>query len=128
LAHDEWIELNNKEFALYPSVWTLEGMSRQGQFIGLTQKAKQVVETIYSTGAITNRVIHQSGNWSKGNCLPEKKLIAKVISLFLGNPFDQGNAGRLLETGFMITLQPLITTKLDRKELEKEILFIQHED
>ena len=62
LAHDEWIELNNKEFALYPSVWTLEGMSRQGQFIGLTQKAKQVVETIYSTGAITNRVIHQSGN------------------------------------------------------------------
>jgi hypothetical protein len=32
--------LNNKEFALYPSVRTLEGMSRQGQFIGVTQKAK----------------------------------------------------------------------------------------
>jgi hypothetical protein len=28
----------------------------------------------------------------------------------------------------MITLQPLITTKLDRKKLEKEISFIQHED
>ncbi len=51
-----------------------------------------------------------------------------VISLFLGNPFDPGNAGRLLETGFMMTLQPLIKTKLDRKKLEKEISFIQHED
>jgi hypothetical protein len=60
--------------------------------------------------------------------LPEKNLIAEVISLFLGNPFDQGNSGRLLETGFTMTLQPLITTKLDRKKLEKEILFIQHED
>jgi hypothetical protein len=128
LAYDEWLELNNKEYALYPSVQTLEGMSRQGQFIGLTQKEKRVVEMIYSTGAITNRIVHRSGNGSKGNCSPEKKLIAKVISLFLGNPFDQGNAGRLLETRFMITLQPLITTKLDQKKLEKEISFIQHED
>jgi hypothetical protein len=46
LAHNEWLELNNKEFALYPSVQTLDGMSRHGQFIGLTKKAKHVVETI----------------------------------------------------------------------------------
>ena len=39
LAHDEWLELNNKEFAMYPSVKTLDSMSRQGQFIGVTQKA-----------------------------------------------------------------------------------------
>jgi hypothetical protein len=50
LAHDEWLELNNKQFALYPSIQMLEGMSRQGQFIGLTQRVKQVVETIYSPG------------------------------------------------------------------------------
>jgi hypothetical protein len=55
-------------------------MSRQGQFIGLTQKAKRVIETTYSMGAITNRIVHRSGNGSKGNHLPEKKLIAKVIS------------------------------------------------
>jgi hypothetical protein len=128
LAHDEWLELNNKEFALYPSVRTLEGMSRQGQFIGVTQKAKRVVETIYSVGAITNRIVHCIETGLKGNCSPEKRLIAKVISLFLGNPFNPGNAGWLLETGSMMTLQPLIKTKLDRKKLDKEILFIQHED
>jgi hypothetical protein len=27
LAHNEWLELNNKEFTLYPSVRTLEQMS-----------------------------------------------------------------------------------------------------
>ena len=43
VAHDEWLELNNKEFAMYPSVGTLDGMMRQGQFIGLTQKAKRVI-------------------------------------------------------------------------------------
>ena len=80
LAHDEWLELNNKEFALYPSVRTLEGMSRQGQFIGLTQKTKHVVETIYLSGSITHRAIHQSGTGSKGNCTPEKILTGKVIT------------------------------------------------
>jgi hypothetical protein len=51
LAHDEWHELNNNnKIALYQLVRTLEEMSRQGQFIGLTQKAKCVVETIYLSG------------------------------------------------------------------------------
>jgi hypothetical protein len=44
LAHDEWSELHNKEFSMYPSVRTLDDMSRQGQFIGLTQKVKWVIE------------------------------------------------------------------------------------
>jgi hypothetical protein len=83
---------------------------------------------IYSVGAIKNCIIHRSGTGSKGNCSPEKRLIAKVISLFLGNPFDPGNAGWLLETRSMMTLQPLIKTKLDRKKLDKEISFIQHKD
>jgi hypothetical protein len=58
LAHNEWLELNNKEFFLYPLVRMLERMSRQGQFIGLTQKAKRVVETIYSSGPITEQIVH----------------------------------------------------------------------
>ncbi len=128
LAHDEWLELNNKQFALYPSIWTLEGMSRQGQFIGLSQRAKQVVKTIYSLGSIIEQLVHWSGTGSKGNCMPEKALIGEVICLFIGNPFDPGNATRKLESGFMLTLQPLITTKLDCKKLDKETTFIQHED
>ena len=128
LAHDEWLELNNKEFALYPSVRTLEAMGRQGQFIGLTQKSKWVVEIIYSLGAITERVVHRSGTRSKGNCTPEKILIGEVIGLFLGNPFDEWNSSRGLENGFMVLLQVLITTKLDWKKLDQETSFIQHED
>ena len=128
--HNEWLEFNNKEFAMYPSVRTLDGMSRQGQFIGLTQKAKRVVERIYSPGAIAHHIVHRSGTGSKGNGSPdpEKKLICEVICFFLGNPFDENNGGRVLEQGFMMTLGRLITTKLDRKKLDQEMTFIQHED
>jgi hypothetical protein len=93
LAHDEWLELNNKEFTFYPSARTLDGMSRQGQFISLTQKAKCVVEMVYSLGAISDRIIHRSSTGSKGNCTPEKILIGEVIGLFLGNLFYQDNGG-----------------------------------
>ena len=99
LAHDEWLELNNKEFARYPSVRTLDGMSHQGQLIGLTQKAKRVVGTIYLPGAIAYHIVHRSGTGSKGNCTPEKKLIREVIGLFLRNLFDENNGGRVLDVG-----------------------------
>jgi hypothetical protein len=129
LAHDEWLELNNKELAMYPSVRTLDGMSRQGQFIGLTQKAKRVVETIYSPGAIAHHIVYRSGTGSKGNGSPEKKrLFSEVIGLFLGNPFDKNTGDRVLEQGFMMTLSGLITTKLNRKKLDQETTFIQHKD
>jgi hypothetical protein len=36
LAQDEWLELNNKEFSNFPTVRTLDGMSRQGNYIGMT--------------------------------------------------------------------------------------------
>ena len=72
VAHDEWLELNNKEFAMYPSVGTLDGMMRQGQFIGLTQKAKRVIETIYSPGAISDCIVHRSETGSKGDC-PQRR-------------------------------------------------------
>jgi hypothetical protein len=51
---------------------TLDGMMRQGQFIGLTQKAKQVIETIYSPGAISDRIVHRSETGSKGDC-PQRR-------------------------------------------------------
>ncbi len=103
-------------------------MSCQGQLIGLTQKAKRAVETIYSPGAIAHRIVHRSRTGSKGNCTPEKKLIGEVIGLFFGNPFDKNNGGRVLEQGFMMTLSGLLTTKLGRKKLDQETTFIQHED
>jgi len=128
VAHNEWLELNNKEFAMYQSVRSLDGMMHQGQFIGLTQKAKWVIETIYCPGALSDRHVHRSGAGSKGYCSPEKELIGEVIGLFLGNPFDENNCGRVLKKGFMVSLHGQITTKLDRKKLDRETTFIQHED
>jgi hypothetical protein len=83
LAHNEWLELNSKEFAFYPSVRTLKRMSRQGRFICLTQKAKHVVETLYLAGSISERIIHRSRMGSKGNCTLEKTLMGKVVCFFL---------------------------------------------
>jgi hypothetical protein len=82
LAHDKWLEFNNKEFLLYPLVRTLDRMSRQGQFIGLT------------AGSISELIINRSGTRSKGNCTLEKTLIGKVVCLFLCNSFDPANLGR----------------------------------
>jgi hypothetical protein len=33
-----------------PSVQTLDGMSRQGNYIGMTQRCKHFLETVYSVG------------------------------------------------------------------------------
>jgi hypothetical protein len=55
-------------------------------------------------------------------------LIGEVIGLFLGNPFDKNNGRRVLEQSFMMALGGLITTKLNRKKLDKETTFIQHKD
>jgi hypothetical protein len=128
LAHDEWLELTNKEFAMYPSVRTLDGMSRQGQFLGLTKKCKRVIETIYSPGAIIDHIVHRSRTGSKGNCSQEKMLISEVVGLFLGDSFDKHNLGQKLRDDHMMTLQGNIKTKLDRKILEREMTYIQHED
>jgi hypothetical protein len=128
LAHNEWLELNNTEFAMYPSVRTLERHELSGTIYRPYPEGKMGVETIYSPGAIAPRIVHRSGTGSKGNGSPEKKLICEVIGLFLRNPFDKNNGGRVLAQGFMMTLGGLITTKLDRKKLDQERTFIQHKD
>ncbi len=103
-------------------------MSRQGQFIGLTQKAKHVVETIYSACLISEHIIQRSRRGSKDDCTLEKTLIGKVVCLFLCNPFDLADLGRVLKSKYMLLLQPFITTKLDKKMLDTETKFIQHKD
>ncbi len=96
--------------------------------MGLLKKAKRVVETIYSPCSISEHTIHRSGTGSKGNCTSEKTLIGEVVTLFLCNPFDPANVGRVIESGYMLTLEHAITTKLDRKKLDTETTFIQHDD
>jgi hypothetical protein len=70
---------------------------------------------------------------SKGNCTLEKTLIGKVFCLFLGNPFNPANVGRVLDSGYMLSnvkryLINHLSTKLDKKKLNTETTFIQHKD
>ena len=67
LVQDEWLELNNKEFSNYPKVQTLDGMTRQGNYIGMTQQCKKKLEVVYSPGDLTERVIYQSETGAKGH-------------------------------------------------------------
>ena len=99
-----------------------------GPILGSNKKCKRVIETIYSPGAIIDCIVHRSGTGSKGNCSQEKMLISEVVGLFLGDPFDKRNLRRQLKDGHMMTLQGNIKTKLDRKRLEREMMYIQHED
>ncbi len=41
---------------------------------------------------------------------------------------DPANLGRVLKSGYMYSLQPFITTKLDKKKLDTETTIIQHKD
>jgi hypothetical protein len=59
---------------------------------------------------------------------PQKILITEVIYLFLGNPFDPCNVGRIQKSGYMRMLENRITAKLNWTKLDKEMNFIQHED
>jgi hypothetical protein len=59
------VELNNKEFAMYPSMRTLDGMMRQGQF--------RVIETIYSPGAIYRIVLFITAERDQRVTAPQRR-------------------------------------------------------
>ncbi len=75
LAQDEWLESNNKEFLNFPMMRTLDDMSCQGNYIGMTQRCKRFLETVYSSGDITDQVIYQNGTGAKGHGQCERTLL-----------------------------------------------------
>jgi hypothetical protein len=122
IAEDEWLELNNKEFLNIPSVQALDGMSRQENYIVMAQQCKRFLETVYSAGAITERMVYQSGTGAKGNGLLERNLLCEVVHLFLGDcvPLvknhveNQRYLSRHLKHGVISVLEKELKTKLDR--------------
>jgi hypothetical protein len=121
IAHNEWLELTNKDFAGMPTVRTLEGMMRQGAYIGMIQQCKRAVEVIYSAGAMNKRVVHRSGTGAKGNGGQEKSLIMEVFDLFLGDINNSIDVNLKLKSGSMIKLQSWLTTKLEQSKLDREM-------
>ena len=123
LAQDKWLELNNKEHSSYPSLQTLDSMSRQGNFIGMMQKCKRFLESVYSAGTISERTVYRSGQGAKGRGQLEKKLLSKGLHIFLGDclPADNDlNEHRTLQPGTIASLENHLTIKLDRTKLDKE--------
>jgi hypothetical protein len=133
LAQDEWLELNNKEFSNLPSVQTLEGMSRQGNYIGMTQQCKRFLEIVYSAGSITKRVVYRSGSGAKGNGQWEHSLLWEVMELFLGDclPIAENTyIQRKLTPGaiapFANNRQQSFTNQHSRRNLESIKTMMQH--
>jgi hypothetical protein len=95
----------------------------------MTQQCKRYLETVYSAGAIPERMVYQSGTGAKGNRLLERKLLCEVVHLFLGDcmPLVQNHVenhhymSRQLKHGVISALEKELKTKLDRSQLDKEI-------
>jgi hypothetical protein len=93
-------------------------MSRQGNYIGMTQSCKQFLEAVYSVGSITERVVYRSGMGAKGNGQLEQTLLWGVMELFLGDcvplPADvHCYSERKLELGAIASLEKELTTMID---------------
>jgi hypothetical protein len=102
----------------------LDRMSRQGNYIGMTQKCKQFLEAIYSTGAISKRTVYRSGQGAKGRGQLEKKLLSEMLHLLLGDGClsaeNHLNGHRKLQPGTIASLEDKLTIKVDRIKLDKE--------
>ena len=55
VAHDEYMELGNRLFAMFPKMRSLKGYIRSGTYVGLAQKNKEVFTEILSKHEKDNR-------------------------------------------------------------------------
>jgi hypothetical protein len=108
-------------------------MRCQGNYIGMTQRCKWFLGSVYLAGAIPEREVYRSGTGAKGHGQQEKKLLWEVIDLFLGDCIPLKNDSlryfeRKLEHGTVSVLEKQLTTKLDRTRLEKECRINSEDD
>ena len=54
VAQDEYLELMNRLFAKFPKVRTLKGMVKLGDYIGPTQRCKQLAQKFYVRKDVDN--------------------------------------------------------------------------
>ena len=47
IAHDEFVELGNRLFAMFAKTKSLKGMIRNGTYVGLAQRAKKFCQRFY---------------------------------------------------------------------------------
>ena len=82
VAQDEFLELLNRIFAMFPKVRMLKGMSQSGDCLCPTQRCKRFCQKYYVTkNATVDRVITKRGK--NTNQTPERKLIFELLLLLL---------------------------------------------
>ena len=132
LLKDEWLKLNNKDHANLPSVRSLEGMCRQGHYVGITQRCKRFIDAIYSAGSISERTVYRSGMGAMGRGQLEKMLLTEAVHLFLGdgclNRINEQNFEQKLQPGAIAVLENQLKTKLNRKQLDQETRINSEDD
>ena len=120
LAHDEFLEICNRDLALFPKVRSLAGRVRQGHLVGLSKRSKRMVDVFFNKANITlSSTVYRHSSGSKGNHNLEKDLLFEVAGLFLGNLFIK--IERTLEKDSVSCLANKITTDLKREKLAKEM-------
>ena len=124
VAHDEFLEVNNRDLSLMPSVRTLDGRIRQGYLVGVSRRCKRVFEVYFDrgNGDLTTKVNHHSSG-IKGNHHLEKDLLFELAGLFLGDLFKEKlkDRKRSIDKDSVWSLQDKITTDLHRDKLAKEM-------
>jgi hypothetical protein len=119
VAHDEFLEVCNRDLSLFPSVRSMAGRVRQGNLVGPAKRCKRVVDQIYSPGDIEKTSVWRSSSGSKGNHMLEKDLLYELAGLFLGD--ITVSQSRKLRKDSVSKLASKVTTVLKRDKLAKEM-------
>ena len=125
LAHDEWLEVANRDLSLMPTMRTLIALIRRGHLVGLAKRCKRALEMYTGPGQLGERKVYRSGTGSKGNCAPEKQLIYELSGHLLGKVLLPAGSptvstARKIEVTTVRDLKPKLKTVLKRTKLARE--------
>lgn len=124
MAHDEYIEVCNRDLSCMPEVRSLVGRIRQGNLVGPAKRCRRMVEQFYSPNTDISdpeSKALRSSSGSKGNQHLEKDLLFEVVNLLLGGVSVPSN--RVVEKDTVSCLSSKITTKLRREKLNEQMTY-----
>jgi len=124
VAHDEYMELGNRLFAMFPKMRLMRGYIRSGNYVGLAQKTKKFSQKPYRNRRPTTvkkvsdkygRVTTRRG--MKASQTQERKLIFEVFT----HLFSMKSKKRNFTTTTLFNLSSDMKTNLRNEKLEKRM-------
>ena len=118
IAHDEFVEIVNRDLSLLGPVHSVMGFVHQGDQVGPARRCKRFAEMCSGPGKFGEVEVYRSSSGSKGNHTPEKQMIYEVATLFLNVPKK-----RVLLKSSVRSLKCKVTMikKLKRTKLQSEM-------